>query len=314
MKNIIFQISGGIGKCIAATAVCEAIKKKYVDDNLIVVSGYPEVFINNPFVKKSLNFSNISYFYSDFIQNKDVEIFIADPYLTTDAVLSKKHLIEIWCDLYKIPYNGEMPRLFFTSRELEAYQNGIISDKPIFIMQTNGGADNQKKYSWARDLPKNVVYSVIEEFKNSYNIIHVRRENQLSYPNTNQLTAPFRAIAAISMLSKKRLVIDSFLQHTLAALNLPAVSCWIVNSPVVFGYNMHNHILANPYTNERDIINAFIYKYNINGEDIEFPYFSEEEIFNVDAIIKALKETGEKPDIKFNIPNISTINKINLNN
>ena len=27
--NIVFQINGGIGKCIMATAVCEAINKKY---------------------------------------------------------------------------------------------------------------------------------------------------------------------------------------------------------------------------------------------------------------------------------------------
>jgi hypothetical protein len=46
--NIIFQISGGIGKCVMATAVCEAIKKQYPDSRLIVVSGYADVFLNNP--------------------------------------------------------------------------------------------------------------------------------------------------------------------------------------------------------------------------------------------------------------------------
>jgi ADP-heptose:LPS heptosyltransferase len=41
MRNLIFTINGGIGKCIVATSVCSALKKKYPNDNLIVVSGYP---------------------------------------------------------------------------------------------------------------------------------------------------------------------------------------------------------------------------------------------------------------------------------
>ena len=66
-KNVIFQINGGIGKCIAATAVCSAIKKKYNEYDLIVLSGYPEVFLNNPNIKKSLAFQNISYFYFNLL-------------------------------------------------------------------------------------------------------------------------------------------------------------------------------------------------------------------------------------------------------
>ena len=38
--KIIFQIDGGIGKSIAATAVCKAIKKQYPTDKLIVITGY----------------------------------------------------------------------------------------------------------------------------------------------------------------------------------------------------------------------------------------------------------------------------------
>ena len=45
--NIIFQINGGLGKCIMATAVCAAIKKKYPKSNLIVISAYSDVFLNN---------------------------------------------------------------------------------------------------------------------------------------------------------------------------------------------------------------------------------------------------------------------------
>ena len=117
-KNVVFQISGGIGKCIAATAVCSAIKKKYPNYDLIVVSGYPEVFLNNPNVTKSLAFGGTSYFYQDYIENNQVEVFLHDPYATTDFVKEEKHLIEIWCELFNLPYNGEFPELFMTQREI----------------------------------------------------------------------------------------------------------------------------------------------------------------------------------------------------
>ena len=184
MKYVLFQINGGIGKCIAATAVCSAIKKKFSERELIVVSGYPEVFLNNPNVKKSYAFGNISYFYQDYVEGKEIEVLVHDPYQTTDGVKESKHLIEIWCDLYNLPYNNEKPELFLTQRELDAYQSQVRVDKPIMIMQTNGGGDINKPYSWARDLPTSTVLPIIEEFRSYYAIVHIRREEQISYQNT----------------------------------------------------------------------------------------------------------------------------------
>jgi hypothetical protein len=288
-KNIIFQIQGGIGKCIAATAVCSAIKKKYPEDDLIVISGYPEVFINNPNVKKTFAFSNVIYFYQDYIEKKDVKLFLHDPYHTTDYVQETKHILQIWCELYGLEYTGEMPEFFLTQREIDMFQRQVQLDKPILLMQTNGGGDMNKKYSWARDIPASVVLPIIEEFYKDYAILHVRREDQLAYQNTIPLTNNLRFILCVSLLSQKRLVMDSFMQHALAALKLPAVSCWIINKPKVWGYDMHTHIQANPYTTQPELRSSFLSKFSIGGEELEFPYNTENEIFNVDAIINALK-------------------------
>lgn len=308
MRYAIFNINGGIGKCIAATAVCEAIKKAYPDYELIVVSGYPDVFINNPHVKKSFAFGQMSYFYQDYVEGKDVKLFFHDPYHTTDYITRSKHLIEIWCNLFALDYNGEMPSIHMTQRELDYFQKQVNLQKPMFIMQTNGGGDMNKKYSWARDIPHHVVMSVIEHFSPQYDIVHVRRDDQQEYPNTIRLTAPFRQIAATAMLSEKRLVMDSFLQHTLAAFNLPSVALWVVNSPKVFGYNMHTHIEANRYTRQPELRNAYIEKFNIGGEESEFPYNSESEIFDAYKVVEALEQmkTQRKPvpknDGKINLP------------
>ena len=301
MANIIFQINGGLGKCIAATAVCSAIKKKYPDDTLIVVSGYPEVFLNNPNVKKTFAFGNLSYFYQDYIEGKSIISFAHDPYLESDFIMNKKHLIEVWCNLLQLPYNHEMPEFFITQREMDSFQSQVRLDKPMMIIQTNGGADQNKKYSWARDLPQCTVLPIIEEFKDKYAIVHIRREDQPSYAHTVPLTAQLRPILAMSVLSEKRLLIDSFMQHAMAALNLPSVACWIVNSPKVFGYEMHTHIISNPFTVKPELRNSYLSEFNIGGDELEFPYNSENEIFNVDSIIAALKD--EK--ILFNKPNQS---------
>ena len=51
--NIIFQIDGGLGKNIMATAMVKVIKKRYKNANLIVITGYPDVFLNNPNVSET---------------------------------------------------------------------------------------------------------------------------------------------------------------------------------------------------------------------------------------------------------------------
>ena len=298
MGNILFSINGGIGKCIAATGVCKAIKKKYPEDDLLVVSGYPEVFINNPNVKKSLAFNGISYFYSDYVENKDIKVFMHDPYLTTDYVKGNKHLIECWCELFNVPYNNEKPELFLTQREIEFFQREVQVQRPILMMQTNGGGDVNKKYSWARDLPTSVVLQVMEEFKNEYDIFHVKREDQIGYQNTIQVVGGFRQTIAIAMLSTKRLVIYSFLQHALASLNLPAVACWIIHTPKTLGYDLHTHVLANPYTHKPELKNSYISKFNMGGDELEFPYNNETEIFDVDKIIKAIRGEEKKEEVK----------------
>jgi hypothetical protein len=288
-KNIVLQIDGGIGKCIASTALIKATKKQYPSDNIIVISGYPEVYLNNPHISKSLQFGNLNYFFTDNIENKDVKLMLHNPYLEVDYVQEKQHLIKTWCEMFGIQYNGEMPELYINKRELDFFQNKYKSDRPILLMQTNGGANADLKYSFARDLPSSVVVKVIDHFLSTHNIVHIRRDDQISYDKTTPISAPFREILALAMLSSKRLLIDSFLQHACASLNLPSVVCWITNNPKVLGYEMHNNILCNPFTRTPELRNSVYGKFNIGGEPIEFPFNSEDEIFNVDKIIASLE-------------------------
>ena len=288
--NIVFQISGGMGKCIMATAVCSAIKKKFPKANLLVVSAYPDIFLNNKDVYRSFTFQGLSYFYDEYIKDKNFLIFANDPYLHTNHIKQNEHLIKTWCEMFDIPYNGEQPVINLTTRELQYFQNKYASDRPVLLLQTNGGAQTEHKYSWARDLPSTVIVKIIEHFKNDYSIVHIKREDQLGYTDTVPVSESFRGLCVLLTLSSKRLLIDSFAQHAASALSLPSTVCWITNEPEVFGYDLHTNIVANKFTNKPELKNAYLSKFNIAGDLIEFPYNSEDEIFNVESIIQSLSK------------------------
>lgn len=288
--NIIFQINGGIGKCVMATAVCEAIKKKYPDSKLIVVSGYADVFLNNPHVYRAYQYGGISYFYSEYIDGHKYKILAHDPYVQTEHIEQKEHLIKTWCEMFDVPYNGEQPKIYLTGREIQFFETKFTSDKPILLLQTNGGAQTEHKYSWARDIPSSTAIKVIEHFRNDYNVVHIRRDDQIQFQATFGVSDTFRALCVLVSMSTKRLLIDSFAQHVAASMNLPSTVCWIANTPKVFGYTMHNNILANQFTTKPELRNSYFGKFNIAGDLLEFPYNNEDEIFDVDKIIKSIEQ------------------------
>ena len=115
-KYIVFEIKGGAGKNVMATAVIKALKKQYPESSIIIVTAWDDLWYNNPNVYKILKFGELKYFYDDYIKDKDTKIMILNPYDAEDYIYGRKNLIEIWCDLYNIPYNGEQPELFFTQK------------------------------------------------------------------------------------------------------------------------------------------------------------------------------------------------------
>ena len=292
--NIILQINGGIGKSIAATAVCRAIKKQYPKADLLVMTGYPDVFMHNPNVSRVFTFGNLNYFYPDYVEGQeDTKLCLHDPYFETDFVYQRGHLNEVWCKMNGIEYDGEQPELFLTGKEKTAFSTMFPTNKPIFAIQTNGGiSKDNDKYSWPRDLPNHIAQRVVNAFAQDYNILHLRRADQLQLQNTYFVQAEFRQLAVMLLMSQKRLFIDSFAQHAAAALGMPSVVCWVANLPSQFGYQMHTNIMANEPTLKPELRNAVFNKYNIMGQPIDFPYNNENEVFDADMIIEAMRANG----------------------
>ena len=305
---VIYHIDGGCGKNIAGTAVIKSIKESYPDHKLIVVTAYPEVFLHNPNVYRVYKFGFLPYFFDDYINNKNSIILRAEPYFSGDLLYKKKSLIEIWCDVFNIPCVSKKPEIYLTKRELLLVENKIQKKGPILLIQSNGGAEKQEnKYSWSRDLPPMFAQELVNELKGKFDkIIHVRRENQPELKNTFYLSDNFRNLFCAVFLSDKIIAIDSFLQHAAAAFNKKATVGWISNSPVVFGYDIHDNIVANGPESFRHRIDSYLEKDDwTGGRPHECPYDNINNIFDKNQFIESV--LGQNIEYNLNQSNIKLI-------
>ena len=245
MKTVIFFAQGGIGKHIASTAVAENISKNFPDRKLIVISPYPEVFLNNPFIYRTYRSHSSQYFYEDFIKDKDAIFLGNEVYQSNEYVVQQKHIIEAWCNMLGLKYEGENPRLFLNHAEVLHAAKKYNRNRPILVLQTNGGGGNDfGGYSWARDIPEFLVKELINDLKDKYHIFHIARPDQISFEHTEKISADWREMFCLIGIAEKRLLIDSFAQHAAAALRLPSTVCWVGTSPNRLGYNIHKNITA----------------------------------------------------------------------
>ena len=95
-------------------------------------------------------------------------------------------------------------------------------------------------------------------------------------------------IAILILLSEKRVLIDSFAQHLAAALGKKSTVCWVATKPKVFGYEMHDNILANEFTKKPDFTNAIYQPFNLAEDITSIPYNKLEEVFDINKIVKSI--------------------------
>jgi hypothetical protein len=287
-KYIVWHIEGGLGKNVAATALTESIKFKYPDRKIIIVASYPDVFINDPHIYRVYKIGMTSYFYEDYIKDKDTIIFRHEPYFETNHILKRKHLIENWCSLLDLEYDSQTPNIHFNLVQ-QRNASKWKSDLPIMLIQTNGGPfQSDNHYSWTRDIPFDLSLKIAERYSNSYRIIQVCKPSSYKIPGAqviDYLMEPME-LFSILILSEKRVLIDSSLQHAAAALKLPSTVLWIGTSPNIFGYSIHNNITANPPSDQVKLHNSYLFDYSFEGNPRECPYFSINDMFDVKSLIE----------------------------
>ncbi len=292
---VIFNPEGGLGKIIASTAVIKYIQKEYPEHKIVIITPWPEVYLNNPRIHRVFRSGNTPYFYKDYLRDRESVVLKGEPYFNTSHLYSKQHLIKSWCELFNLPFDGDVtPELYFTLNEKEIYTDLTKRDKPTLVMQTNGGLYNSNKsYSWTRDMPYKQAQILADELHKQYHILHVGNKNCKKLNNVemyNEIPNK-RSLIGILINSSKRLLIDSCLQHAAAAFDLKSTVCWVSTDPKVFGYKMHNNIKSVLPFNDVDAngIDSLFFDYDFNGPEHEYP-FDTDDVFNLqevyDSIIK----------------------------
>jgi len=295
MKYSIFHVQGGIGKHIAATAVAKAIKNNHPDRKLIVVCAYPDIFINLTFVDRVYMIGSTQYFYQEYIQDKDSIIFHHEPYYTTNHIHKRKCLIENWCEMYNIRFSNEKPVVKFNKLQHDVSKNFWSRKKPYMVIHTNGGimTTDAKPYSWTRDMPFDVAQELVDHYKKAYHIYQVTKVNSPKLEGadhifaTQQQSLSMMEFLSVLLHSKKRILIDSCLQHAAAALKLKSTVLWNGTSPKVFGYNLHDNIVTSvPY--DFKLPGSYLFDFDFNGNEIEYPYEPGQQLYDVGKIIESV--------------------------
>lgn len=296
MKYSIFHVQGGIGKHVAATAVAKAIKNNYPDRKLIVVCAYTDIFNNLDFVDRVYLIGGTSYFYQNYVQEKDSLIFHHEPYYTTDHIHKKLSLIQNWCKMYGLQYNAEQPVVKFNKLQFDLSKKfWVKNSKPIMVLHTNGGVmtTDAKPYAWTRDMPEDIAQELVDYYKKDYNIYQVTKVNSPKLKGANHVFATeqqslsIMEFFSILLHSNKRILIDSSLQHAAAALKKPSTVLWNGTSPKVFGYDIHTNIITQvPYNFK--LPGSYLFDFDFNGNEMEYPFTEDHKLFDIKEIIKAV--------------------------
>ena len=105
-----------------------------------------------------------------------------------------------------------------------------------------------------------------------------------------RIDQPLTNLELFSMManSKKRVLIDSCLQHAAVAFNLQSTVLWIGTSPKVFGYKLHKNVVAKVPNKKNQLIGSYLFDYQFENNIHECPYISVNEMFDVNQLLREL--------------------------
>jgi hypothetical protein len=251
--------------------------------------------VNLAFVDRVFTLGNTSYFYQEYIQDKDSIIFHHEPYYTTNHIHKRKKLIENWCDMYGLKYNGECPELKFNKLQFDVSKTFWSRKKPTMILHTNGGmmTTDAKPYAWTRDMPTDIAQELVDHYKKDYHILQITKINSPKLKDAEHIYAtPQQSLSLMELFSvflhsKKRILIDSCMQHAAAAMKRKSTVLWNGTSPKVFGYDLHENISTDiPY--DFKLPSSYLFDFDFNGNEVEYPFIEDVKLFDINKIIDSV--------------------------
>ncbi|MEI6297395.1 MAG: hypothetical protein WCO84_07205 [bacterium] len=305
VKNIIFVSEGGLGRVISSTAVVAKLKKKYPDKRILVVAGFPDVFLYNPDVYKVFRFDNPLYFYDDFV-TPESRLMHVEPYREHGYLHGNKHLITAWCDMLGLDPEGARPILHFLKKEEEAaqiYVDKITAGgkKKFVLLQWTGGIVPKEKNAESyvdsvsrmhkRSISKSVAQKLVNKLiSRDYVVGAVQSANHPDLEGVQRIEFPIRNVMALLKYSDHFIGIDSFLQHAAAAMGVTGVVVWGGTKPERLGYpenvNLTKKACPTPFCHRP---NSYIFDANPSGFIWNCPHDEKCMDYDADEIITAFE-------------------------
>ena len=286
--KLLLGIEGGIGKHIAATGMIRlAHEQGYEVD---VVCAHPLALQGNPNINRVYEWQRGEYFIEKFGDYD--QVILDDPYRQRPFLSGQLTLAQTFCWMFDGGLSEEedcRPDYYITLAE-EQEIVGFIKDfkKPILCVQTNGG--QHQGWAWTKDMPLTEAAQVLQQFTEDYEIIHFRQQGQPQIEgirHTEELN--FRQCIALMSRSEKRFLIDSYLQHAAAALELPSTVYWAATTPQQFGYQIHDNIPSY----EAQLKNTDRLELLFPGLDhtsFKCPYAQGQRMIQIEETVKSLRD------------------------
>jgi len=308
-KKYALIINGGIGKELAATSLVRWLKEKEPDSTIYTISGYPDVFLNNPSVKRNLHF-NTPYLEDDYINDADIRS--GEPYQFEEYRLNEKHLNELWPQSYRFSlteYNKNIyPEICVTKREERNVENAINAIKTgpnipkdlnfdnIIMVQFEGGpimdprTHQPIKHESQRNLKKEVAEVIIREINKAGYIPFLYKQGQ-QYSTQKTITPqwPLRLWMVFAKRVKAYIGIDSSGMHIAASWKKPGLVFWQQTHYKNLGYPCMKHLWLEgelPMSNRPRVG----YMDSVPGGVWEDPHDDECRNWDVDDIMKTVRE------------------------
>ena len=78
--------------------------------------------------------------------------------------------------ILNLSYQNQLPRIYVNASHKQLV-NKWARNKPIFLIQTNGGGLDSNGYSWARDMPIEIAQNIANRWMDTHHIIQVCNSN-----------------------------------------------------------------------------------------------------------------------------------------
>lgn len=333
-NTLILPIMGGLGRNIFATAMIRNLKQAYPEKKLFVVAGSPEIFFNNPHIKRVYGFQGLQHLYEDYIEkNPETMVLEVEPYRHVDYISGELHIVRAWCDLLEIPCSDITPELYLTRGELEM-ADAFMSrfDKPLILLQHCGGQAPQnpndpmeslakQALMFRRSLRPQTVQKVADQLlADGYAVGSIQAPTQFCPTGAERVAYPIRAVLCLIPKAAGIIAIDSFVQHAAAALNKKALVLWAGTSPDRLGYPLHKNIRRSACeTPECHRPNTYAFDVQADGSLWSCPFSDACTNYDAEEIVKHFKEmqgaayidnvknfVKATPTITVNNPNVTT--------